>query len=232
MEHPSGLPEHLQPPLDAAIHKAEVEFLERKKKAGETYLERYWQGAILLYMKTVFFAYAEQARLAGAEGVWTGEEIRKNITAYLRHVALEVYREKYPPELMSGPRPMASFAKGIVEAIQAQPEWIDLQKKLIDVAKHRQSSPGDNTDAEMGDPEPGNASAAGPTAYRESLLAEYKALTGASNKQIYEAQNSGIHKPEFYNWLHGRLSSKSATSINFERFLRAKKKPVPRTPKG
>lgn len=63
---------------------------------------------------------------------------------------------------------------------------------------------------------------------RARLLAEYKAATGnPSNKRIYEARGS-IHKPDFYAWLHGDLSSDSAMAINFERFLRLRKPPVPR----
>jgi hypothetical protein len=67
---------------------------------------------------------------------------------------------------------------------------------------------------------------------REHLLAEYKKGTGnPSNKRIYEAKNSGIHKPQFYEWLRGELSPDSETTINFERFLAEKKAPVPRTPR-
>lgn len=66
----------------------------------------------------------------------------------------------------------------------------------------------------------------------QKLLEDYKQATGnPPNKRIYEAQNSGIHKPDFYNWRKGELSPKSATSLNFERFLRAKKPPLPRHPK-
>jgi hypothetical protein len=67
---------------------------------------------------------------------------------------------------------------------------------------------------------------------RGKLLAEYKLETGASNRKIYEARNSGIYKPEFYKWLDGTLPSESSTSINFERFLRAQKPPMPRKPKA
>jgi hypothetical protein len=67
---------------------------------------------------------------------------------------------------------------------------------------------------------------------RSKLLAEYKAATcNPSNRQIYEARNSGIHKPQFYQWLKGKLPSDSATAMNFERFLREKKAPISRRPK-
>jgi hypothetical protein len=67
---------------------------------------------------------------------------------------------------------------------------------------------------------------------RARLLDEYKAATKhPSSKRIYEAKNSGIHKPEFYQWVNGILSADSATAKNFERFLREKKSPIPRNPK-
>jgi hypothetical protein len=59
---------------------------------------------------------------------------------------------------------------------------------------------------------------------RWKLLQDYKAATNnTSNKRIYEAKNSGIHKPQFYEWLHAKLPSESSTTVNFERFLREKK---------
>jgi hypothetical protein len=67
---------------------------------------------------------------------------------------------------------------------------------------------------------------------RVILLEEYKAATGnPSNKRIYEAQNSGLHKPQFIKWRRGELPNTSATTQNFERFLRERKLPIPRKPK-
>lgn len=66
-------------------------------------------------------------------------------------------------------------------------------------------------------------------ASRRQLLEEYKAATeDPSNKRIYGASNSGIHKPQFYQWQKGNLSAHSTTTKNFERFLRAKRPPVAR----
>jgi hypothetical protein len=67
---------------------------------------------------------------------------------------------------------------------------------------------------------------------RRALLDEYRAATGKpSNRRIYQARNSGIHKPQFYEWIKGVLSNESETSKNFERFLREKKPPTPRKPR-
>ena len=67
-------------------------------------------------------------------------------------------------------------------------------------------------------------------AKRKALLAEYKQITGnPSNRRIYTAKNSYIHKPQFHQWLKGTLPSTSQTCINFERFLKEKKLPIPKT---
>ena len=69
-------------------------------------------------------------------------------------------------------------------------------------------------------------------ARREQLLADYKAATdNPPNAQIYSARNSGIHKPQFYEWLRGELPPSSQTAINFERFLRERQRPIPRNPR-
>lgn len=74
-------------------------------------------------------------------------------------------------------------------------------------------------------------SAEGIVEQRERLLSEYKAAAGnPSNKRIYEASNSGIHKPEFYQWKRGELPTNSRTTIGFEAFLKAKKRPIPQKP--
>jgi hypothetical protein len=67
---------------------------------------------------------------------------------------------------------------------------------------------------------------------RAALLAEYKKATGdPSSKRIYESQNAPINKPEFYPWLRGELPETSKTTIKFEKFLREKKRPIPKNPR-
>ena len=64
---------------------------------------------------------------------------------------------------------------------------------------------------------------------RAKRLAEYKMATGnPSNRRIYMAKNSGIHKPQFYEWLKGSLGAESSTCANFENFLAGGKPPIPR----
>jgi hypothetical protein len=66
---------------------------------------------------------------------------------------------------------------------------------------------------------------------RANLLAEYKKATGnPSNRKIYMAQNSSIHKPEFYQWKNGNLPANSRATMRFEAFLKSRRKPIPRNP--
>ncbi len=65
---------------------------------------------------------------------------------------------------------------------------------------------------------------------RAALLSAYRSATGAKDYHIYTARNSGIHKPEFYQWRDGRLPAKSKVTKRFESFLKAKRRPIPRKP--
>jgi hypothetical protein len=66
---------------------------------------------------------------------------------------------------------------------------------------------------------------------RANLLADYKKNVGnPSNRKIYEAPNSGIHKPEFYRWVRGTLPQNSRTTKQFEAFLKSRRKPQPKDP--
>jgi hypothetical protein len=65
---------------------------------------------------------------------------------------------------------------------------------------------------------------------RAALLSEYIRATGANDYQIYNAQNSFIHKPEFYQWKKGKLPEKSKTAKKFEAFLKAKRRPIRKNP--
>ena len=113
--------------------------------------------------------------------------------------------------------------------------WQKYENDLLDIAKGQVGKDLVAAQVEIRpnayiDPSP---SRSGEKERRARLLAEYKSATGnPSNKRIYEAKNSGIHKPDFYAWLKGDLSLESAMTINFERFLRLKKPPFPRKPKG
>jgi len=67
--------------------------------------------------------------------------------------------------------------------------------------------------------------------HRRKLLAEYKLATGnPADLRIYTASNSGIYKPEFYQWKNGKLPEGSKITKRFEAFLKSKRRPVRRNP--
>lgn len=65
-------------------------------------------------------------------------------------------------------------------------------------------------------------------ARRREMLDGYTVATGEHVKaKIYRAAD--VHKPEFYKWLNGTLSTASATSRRLEGFLKAQKPPRTRS---
>ena len=102
-------------------------------------------------------------------------------------------------------------------------------EKAAPVRNHGESSPDRGTKSDF---QPLGDVAADEVSRQQNLLLEYKNATdGPSSRRIYNARNSGIHKPEFYEWLRGELPNTSQTAISFERFLAEKKPPIPRNPK-
>ena len=86
--------------------------------------------------------------------------------------------------------------------------------------------------------EPTSHTVTDPKTFRQELLDDYKRRVKDakgnpySNRSLYTAKNSGICKPEFYEWLGGTLSATSMTCTNFERFLKANEPPKRREPKN
>jgi hypothetical protein len=84
-------------------------------------------------------------------------------------------------------------------------------------------------DSDPNEEKPAATDVAQIVAYRGKLLEDYKSATGnPSSKKIYEAGNSGINKPEFYEWKNGQLPDRSRTTQQFEAFLKAKRRLIPK----
>ncbi|MGD0201099.1 MAG: hypothetical protein ABSD27_10165 [Bryobacteraceae bacterium] len=77
MDYPRDFPEHLKRKVDAAMHAAEIQFIDAKKELPEGHFEAFADRLILRYVETVFFGFATQAVEAGREGIWDGERIRQ-----------------------------------------------------------------------------------------------------------------------------------------------------------
>jgi hypothetical protein len=134
MDYPAGFPKHLQPPVDAAIHDAELDRLKLRTKP------ELWQGVVYLWVKKIFFAFAEQVCQAGMEDIWTGEQMRKELDEYLPKLALRAYYENSPPHTGDFPY-MKAGSREIVNKIKTSSEWESLQRNLKQVAESRSASP-------------------------------------------------------------------------------------------
>jgi hypothetical protein len=128
MDYPDGFHKHLQPPVDAAIHKAEVDFIEARDSAGYNFFEH---DAILDWIDTIFWPFSEQACEAGIEELWTGQEIRNALEEYLNRLASYAQLEK------SGSGPSDSRIEFYIKHIKESSKWLALQRKLAGIASAR-----------------------------------------------------------------------------------------------
>jgi hypothetical protein len=139
MEVRSGLPTGLQPPLDAAIHNAEILFLKAKQEPHD--LDFYWwREPTLRCIKLVYFAFGDQACQAGRDNLWTGEQIRENLPKYLEDIVDCYFSEKCKPYISLDPYAPTREKEGFKKAILDSQEWADLQGKLAEVARSRQEN--------------------------------------------------------------------------------------------
>jgi hypothetical protein len=95
MEYPRDFPEHLKRPVDAAIHTAEIAFIDAKQRLSPSQFEYEAEPLILRFVETVFFALAAQAVQAGREGVWNGERIRQALGEFLKSLGHRAYFDKH-----------------------------------------------------------------------------------------------------------------------------------------
>ena len=96
MEYPRDFPEHLKRPVDAAIHSAEIAFIDAKQLIVAHRFQYEAERLILRYIESVFFAFAAQVVEAGKEGLWNGERIRKALPEFLDDLGHHVWFDKHP----------------------------------------------------------------------------------------------------------------------------------------
>ena len=203
--------------------KAERGLLKRKKPvrspAPQLFPKRSWE--VIQCVMTIFDAVSGEIDQLTNAG-WTSDRIESFAREFLRKqiIAARVYysgdADFELPTMISSVT--ADIAPQFERVLHSTPEWRRYERRLTKSAKPSRA------------PKPASsAPKSDELARRNALLASYKAATGSpSNRQIYNARNSGIHKPEFYDWINGILAQTSQTCENFERFLREKKHPVPR----
>jgi len=134
MEFPDGFPEHLRAPVDAAIAQAEIDLSAQKKNFGRRF-ESHWHGILLVWAKTIFFAFARQCCQAGHEGIWDGTRIRIESEKYLTAVAHAAYIRIVP--LKHRNSPLEISLDEISRAVKEGDEWREFQSSVKGIAEGR-----------------------------------------------------------------------------------------------
>lgn len=179
-------------------------------------------------------AYSREACKLASSGEWHVERVADVVRRLLDDL-LNTVRNRCDEvvRLSAGQLNQAWLESTFAEIrgrIESTQEWRDYQRELLRIANLQSIPQGSNTSVIPSEEDPNFRPQE--IERRTRLLAEYKSATGnPSNRAIYTARNSGIHKPEFHRWLRGDLPASSQTLINFERFLRDKKHPIPRKPR-
>lgn len=209
------------------------------------------------YVMSVFRVFASEACDMGKTGKWQIDKVRSEVSKFLSSLADFAtwrYSSNFDDPCLIV-RPFREVLSSGQARIEATDEWKKYQEDLLEVGRVQAGPPFKavawdrhvwpdekplfeatptiaGSQAEKG--EKGSADESDSLqGHRRQLLMEYKAATGnPANQKIYKAKNSCIHKPEFYDYLNGKFSSASTTCINFERFLREKKPPIPRKNKA
>lgn len=211
---------------------------------------------IIRWALTVMAPFATAACELGSQEVWRLDQVARGVLRFLFELIMHA-SEKYErpgyqiPEILDLHR--SSILPEYMTVIEQSDEWKIYQNELATIAdpslvqSFTRSQPlTERTKEVLAAASAAIESAKQPLTpatakspslsvevdRRKLLLEQYKSATKASNRKIYRAKNSGIHKPQFYDWLHGDLSVDSQTTVNFERFLKEKKAPIPREPQG
>jgi hypothetical protein len=256
MKYPESFSSDTEAAVEAEKILATEDFSNQRNDIGPSYYDSSrvkLRALVRKYIVRVTLAFARQACILGRARVWTVAQVDLNVRAFLFQVAREAEHEKSFYADGDWLRD-ASFTSGHavlaqeMHHISTSPEWKEYQEELLAVATIQKTTATVDPSGFEDTPEAAlqmledilndpSEEAKGPSpndeiARRLRLLEEYKSATGQpSNQRIYRAKNSGIHKPQFHEWLKGVLPSASQTSVNFERFLREKKQPIPRNPK-
>ncbi len=217
MEYPPGFPSRFRPRLDAAVLGSFYKFPNDIPKRVDEAVS----------------VYVDIACGAIETGEWDFALAYSGLSDFARQLCEDHAQEIHPGGMVvkwEWDQYIASLMWQITKSVEWYPHvnrFAKLSKAQLDAMEQPRSYPPNAKEEPL--PRAQDTSKAELIERRSKLLAEYKAATlNPSNKKIYEARRSGIHKPQFYQWLNGELAESSATTINFETFLREKRPPIPR----
>jgi hypothetical protein len=243
MDYPKDFSTEAQAAVEAEKIKAVKDFEKAKREIQNRYDTAVEVRSLLAHcIMRVFRVFAHEACEIGRSGVWTVSRIDKEAHGFLAEIAKELwYDYGYDITGVSLGRITndinGSLLSNVERNFKRSAEWADYEDERLEVAKAqaKPTPPHAAPDAKAHHITSAGAVESGvdEVTRRSRLLADYKEATGnPSNRKIYTAKNSGIHKPEFFDWVNGELLNTSQTCINFERFLREKKPPIPRKPRA
>jgi hypothetical protein len=134
MDFPVGFPYHLQGPVDAAFHDAELEFSKARREAAHRWSDGPAEHSICAFVQKVYWAFAYQACRAWEEGqpAWNGERVRREIKKYLLALTHYVYHEKHPSK---GDYVFRSLLTRVTQQVENAKEWDKFQAEMKRVAE-------------------------------------------------------------------------------------------------
>ena len=232
IDYPSHLPASVRARVERALSEAERSFAERKRQDVQRVIH------FVLEVFEVFLWELTEAVRCQRER-WTPERFRQESTRFLDGLIDQAYRDKLPTTIhrrcktalvtgditfydSTGEMSLRAFRARILEELGTFEFWVNYRRNIEALALAATDAQAEKSANEATPDE----TLTDLKKRRAKLLADYKRITGiTASKPIYENRKSGIHKPQFYEWLNGRLPATSATAANFERFLRETSSP-------
>ena len=133
MEYPHGFPEHLKPPVEQAMARAEIKYLKACSEFDPTHrYETILPTSIYDFVEKIFFVFTKQAREAGREGLWSIEQIRLATEDYLHHLIVDAFFAKDPSPTTFGLKWFESEARS---HLFASKDWMRHQRGLATLAR-------------------------------------------------------------------------------------------------
>jgi hypothetical protein len=123
MKYAPDFPEHLKRAVDAAIHRAEVDYVDAIAAGVSGYVP---------YIKSILFAFGKQCVLAAKEGLWTGERVRTALDEFLESLSTKVFYDKFTSG-KKGEMSIHAFNAEVRKYSKKWDEWREIQDQLKQV---------------------------------------------------------------------------------------------------
>ena len=231
IEYPQEVSRVSRERVNLAIAEAEASFVEAEThRAGFTYDDR----CVALVVDVMNVITEEVGGTLRVPGAWRAENARQCVERFYAWRIYEVYQSKSPQgpwnvrtqrssvlpgditytdvRLGNEHTGLVGFQRRVNQELAGRDWWRELHREIAALARAQ---------AEPPEVPPLDETLDRRKARRSRLLEEFQNATGLTkNRNVYAHSDCPIHKPQFYQWLNGRLSNDSTMTANFERFLR------------